>query len=225
MALFDSIYGSPWPQGMSLGQSQRDCEQEMRRLQDAERRKQEALYYTQMQQMHALAGMGASVDLGPDLSVEKLKEKITSLSAAEALHLTPPMPDHVATLTGWRGWKVNKNGLVALGQSSAWEPKKAPAAKCTKASDQHDSPARDCTCGYWSFKSMDLLQEALKPYASSVVVVGSVDIWGKVIECENGFRSQYAYPKELWLLKPDLDFLSWTYGVPVRKTDVQKMDK
>jgi len=30
------------------------------------------------------------------------------------------------------------------------------------------------------------------------------------------YRSEFAYPKELWLLKPGLEFLSWTYGVPVR---------
>jgi len=33
----------------------------------------------------------------------------------------------------------------------------------------------------------------------------------------NGFRSEYSYPKELWLLNEGLESLSWTYGVPVRK--------
>ena len=52
-----------------------------------------------------------------------------------------------------------------------------------------------------------------------MLVVGTVEIWGRVIECENGFRSEFAYPKELWLLSEDDDLskLSWTYGVPVRK--------
>jgi hypothetical protein len=54
-------------------------------------------------------------------------------------------------------------------------------------------------------------------YVDSVDVVGTVEIWGRVIECRNGFRSEYAYPKELWLLRDGLEHLSWTYGVPVRK--------
>lgn len=62
------------------------------------------------------------------------------------------------------------------------------------------------------------MKKALHAYQSLVMVVGSVEIWGKVIECENGYRSEFSYPKELWLLRPGLESLSWTYGVPVRKS-------
>jgi hypothetical protein len=57
----------------------------------------------------------------------------------------------------------------------------------------------------------------MEHYATSVDVIGEVEIWGRVIECENGWRSEYAYPKELWLLGEGLESLSWKYGVPVRR--------
>ena len=47
-------------------------------------------------------------------------------------------------------------------------------------------------------------------------MIGSVDPWGRVIETENGFRAQYAYPKELWLLEDGLEELGWIYGVKIR---------
>lgn len=128
------------------------------------------------------------------------------------------MPDYTSTLVGWRGWKVNGDRLHALGTSEFWTAKKAVRAKCSSGSPKgHPSPSKDCTCGYWSFHSIELLTEALQPYIGSAIVLGTVDLWGRVIECENGYRSEYAYPKELWLLGEGLEFLSYTYGVPIRK--------
>ena len=137
-----------------------------------------------------------------------------------------PMPDYIQCLTGWRAWQVGKERLQALGTFSIWHPKIAVPAVCAPSlsfprsddgAKDHVAPHKDCTCGYWSFKSQELLTGALESYIGSVVVIGTVSIWGKVIECENGFRSEYAYPKELWLLKPGLEYLSWKYGVPIRR--------
>jgi hypothetical protein len=145
-----------------------------------------------------------------------LTEKISKLSAAEPAKLSGRRsPDYTATLTGWRGWTIKDEKLQALGMTKAWKPKKAEPAKC-QTCKSHRAPSRECSCGYWSFKSMDVLTKALVGYVGTVLVVGSVEIWGRVIECENGYRSEYAYPKELWLLKPDMEYLSWEYGVPVR---------
>lgn len=145
-----------------------------------------------------------------------LAQKIRALDKAPAAKLLRPGPDYVQTLTGWRGWKVKDEKLHALGTNTIWTPKKAARAKCN-ASGSHRAPQKACKCGYWSFKSMDLITAALADYVDSVDVVGTVEIWGRVIECENGYRAEYAYPKELWLLKPELESLSWTYGVPVRE--------
>jgi hypothetical protein len=157
---------------------------------------------------------------------QKLQKKIVRLQSAPAVKIANPKPpeptparspDYVHTLTAWRGWAVCAGQLESLGTDFDWVPKRAQNAHCQH--ENHVAPAMNCGCGFWSFKSLELLTEALKGYMDTVMVIGTVEIWGRVIECENGFRSEFAYPKELWLLDEDNDLsqLSWKYGVPVRK--------
>jgi hypothetical protein len=55
-------------------------------------------------------------------------------------------------------------------------------------------------------------------------VIGTVNIWGKVIEHETGYRAQYIYPKELIARTPTVAaLLEKTYGVPCEVADVHKM--
>lgn len=155
-------------------------------------------------------------------------QQVDSLSTKSAITLRnpdpqPTMPDYIETLTGWRVWHVSHGKLESLGVNEWWTPRHAVPARCNRSSSLFNhphggepSPHNECTCGYWSFKSKDALMDVAGDY-DGIAVIGTVEIWGKVIECENGYRSEFAYPKELWLLKPDLDYLSWTYGVPVRK--------
>jgi len=167
-----------------------------------------------------------SVDAPPvpqETSYDRFKSKLTRLASAPVVKIAnpaPPVPsrspDFVHTLTAWRGWEVRTGELEALGYDSRWESRRAPKAQC-RGGKGHDAPYLDCHCGYWSFKTLDLLTQALENYASSVDVIGQVEIWGRVIECKNGWRSEFAYPKELWLLADGLDELSWKYGVPVRR--------
>ncbi len=62
--------------------------------------------------------------------------------------------------------------------------------------------------------TLDELLGALSGY--TVTVFGQVSLWGRIIETTKGFRAQYAYPKELWLLDNSLEELGFIYGVPVR---------
>lgn len=153
----------------------------------------------------------------------QLESLIDSISSAPSVKLANPnlaptqaqrSPDYMETLTGWRGWAVDHEMLKSVGTFNYWRPHVATHATCYY--EGHESPHFICSCGYWSFKSSDLMKKAVCEYRDSIAVVGSVELWGRVIECENGYRSEYAYPKELWLLKPGLEYLSWTYGVPVR---------
>ena len=158
------------------------------------------------------------------IAVAALANKIAQLSVAVPIKLTGRVPDHYATLLGWRGWKVEGGKLVALGMTGVWEPKKAVRAVCTSRAlgtgSVHDAPDKGCKCGYWSFKSQERLHIALEGYANHVQVIGTIEHWGKVVECTNGFRSEYAYPKELWLLEDGLEHLSWEYGVPIRRIEL-----
>jgi len=143
--------------------------------------------------------------------------KLATLKLATPHRVYQKAPDRIEVITAWRAWGVDGLRLKALGQHTVWEPRKQVDAACVpdfKKSD-HPAPNRDCQCGVWAFKSLDLLVPALDPY-TGVRVLGQVSLWGRVIETENGYRSQHAYPSELWLLDDSLEELGYIYDVPVR---------
>ena len=183
-----------------------------------------ATYGMIQRQLFAVSGFtGAAEAPAPprETPYDKLKVKIARLADVEAVKVEAPVvkrpsPDYVHTITAWRGWCVSNSGcLESLGSYSRWTPKVAVKAICTCHS--HEAPQMTCNCGYWSFKSHENLVKAISGYASDVEVVGKVEIWGRVIECENGYRSEFAYPSELWLLDEGIESLGHIYGVPIRK--------
>jgi hypothetical protein len=172
-------------------------------------------------------GMGTVNEYGPPpvpikTPYDELKEnlgKLANVPAAQLANPVPPAPavspDFTQTITAWRGWSFENGLLGALGTEFTWEPRRVARACCKQ--EAHPAPSKSCSCGFWSFKTRELLTAALSNYAMEVDVIGQVEIWGRVVECENGFRSEFAYPKELWLLGDDSESLSWKYGVPVRR--------
>lgn len=142
--------------------------------------------------------------------------RLEALKSAQPYKAQPQVPDMVHVITGWRGWGVSGMRLTALGQSHEWPRREAMQAACTK-SLSHLSPDWDCSCGIWAFKDVDKAVAAIGASYRGVRVIGSVSLWGKVIETENGYRAQYAYPSELWLLDESLEDLSILYDVPIRK--------
>lgn len=151
-------------------------------------------------------------------------DEIKDLVDAPARKITARVPDAVEVITGFRAWRaalVDPDGagelrLMALGQDEIWPAKKKLQAKCV-TKHNHCAPRMDCSCGVWAFQSLEKLIEALKSYCP--VAIGKVSLWGRVIETEHGFRAQYAYPAELWLLDESLEQLGFIYGVPVRTTE------
>lgn len=163
-------------------------------------------------------------------------EKLDALRSAAPYKVVRPaepqpvVPDLVECLTAWRAWDVVGEGerlrLQALGKEHIWRPRRAMEADCAKASafellarrgpvPTHDAPEESCSCGVWSFKELDGLVSALTRYGI-IRVLGKVYLWGKVVETENGYRAQYAYPAELWLFNETLEALGHIYNVPVR---------
>ena len=87
---------------------------------------------------------------------------------------------------------------------------------------RHEAPDPRCRCGAYGLKELDWVEEpllhvlagALKKYADWFTprrsrhleerwfVVGSVLLWGTVVEGRYGYRAQHAYPEQLWLLPP-----------------------
>lgn len=122
-------------------------------------------------------------------------------------------------LVGWRGWRVlHPNFLV--GGNLVYEPRKRHEAHCNST---HLAPDIDCSCGIYSFKTFDDLRR--QGYINQDIL-GEVYLWGRVIECERGYKAQYAYPKKLYIGNPqqgvlgvDVEalapYIGYLYGVEI----------
>jgi hypothetical protein len=141
-------------------------------------------------------------------------------------------PDFAEPLVGWRLWLVVADGgylwLESVLYATRWSARRALAAVCVthrrcilcdrakaEASVSHHAPAEDCECGIYAAMRPD----TLAPYLDSTYpgrtaverVLGRVRLWGKVIECEHGWRAEHAYPERIY--------------VPTRLNPTQAVDK
>ena len=144
------------------------------------------------------------------------------------------VPDSIVPIVGWRRWLVwgmsdpdSANPEIRLGSvpkvDCRWFPNKATPAQCRKQEVCRNAPQEGCTCGYYGLSTKAFREWFTAGAFPPFVVVGRVSMWGKVIVCQRGWRSQFAYPKELFLPRDVwrsptyeryLDALS-VYGVPV----------
>jgi len=123
----------------------------------------------------------------------------------ETLPPDPPAPDAIEPITGWRAWNLRRqHGTFQIApaiQRPSWTPPDPVHAVCLASMDRHRAPERTCTCGVYAMSRPDLLMLANR-VALTLCVVGSVALWGKVIEHEMGYRAEFAYPQRMRLVCP-----------------------
>jgi hypothetical protein len=72
-----------------------------------------------------------------------------------------------------------------------------------------------CSCGIYAMKSEERLITWWWLYEAAVCY-GIVRLWGRLIEHEDGYRAEYAYPGELVCADRDVAMrIEQRYGVPV----------
>lgn len=142
---------------------------------------------------------------------------VLDASRQEYRRWRPSVPNpYFGTLKPFNDIDVRWPGAAKLvAQCQAWDPD-------TQTRFTHPAPSPKCRCGIYGVKQLKRVEEPLlhllanrlrhfaeQPGSLSAsreqltwVVVGSVHLWGKVIEGTHGYRAQYAYPERLWLLPP-----------------------
>jgi hypothetical protein len=100
------------------------------------------------------------------------------------------LPLYPEAIVGWRSWYVTDGRLSSLTFDHKWPVGKELVARCN---------------------------ETKRSYFNGECF-GQVALWGKVIEGEDGYRAEFAYPKALYV-----SYLNYrlveplsVYGVPVR---------
>ncbi|HET9248701.1 MAG TPA: hypothetical protein VFP13_02005 [Actinomycetota bacterium] len=115
--------------------------------------------------------------------------------------LEPPATGLVEPIHAWRTWTLvgSRDGAVVrlapiAGDGRPWPPRRPARSLCTRRRS-HLRPELDCTCGLHAVTDPDDLRRARDP-----AVLGTVALWGTIVEHERGFRAALAYPQRLRLL-------------------------
>jgi len=162
------------------------------------------------------------------------------VEAAEHEAAFPPAPDYVEPLVGWRLWAIEDVSgsarLRSLYQRCVW-PAGAPlAAHCHARRfrvwrrSPHEAPVETCSCGIYGVPPewISKLWRGSEVPPGFSLVIGTVSLWGAVVECEHGWRAGLAYPSELFVpsLTPTSDETAAAladYGVPVHVLDASNV--
>jgi hypothetical protein len=130
-------------------------------------------------------------------------------------------PDLVEPIVGWRLWLVVADGgylwLESVLYPARWLPRQSLRASCSthrrphlwvpaetaEPGPPHRAPSESCQCGIYAVAG----PATLAPFLDSTLlergaierVVGRVRLWGKVVECERGWRGERAYPDRIYV--------------------------
>lgn len=95
-------------------------------------------------------------------------------------------------IVGFRSWYVRGTGqLRSLAYSTVWEPGETMTAKCRLLCGA--CPHKACRCGIYAFRELD----SISPRRAGTYVTGAVELSGRIVEHELGFRAQHARPVAL----------------------------
>lgn len=140
-------------------------------------------------------------------------ETVPSPSEPQALELS------LEPVIGWRMWGLEREGRGRLVLSSPmrsyrWRPMAPTRASCATGPPAHRPPAPRCSCGLYAAARLERLPRLMTGF-SGLAVLGSVAMWGTVVEHAVGYRGEYAYPDRLRLVCAPC-FSSGLVGAPTR---------
>jgi hypothetical protein len=131
-------------------------------------------------------------------------------------------------IVGWRQWNfMYPHFLANLRKDTIYVPREKIEARCEQEDhSEQQAPHLTCTCGIYAYKEKPRLLGDIRitygrplapPVSGLRLVYGEINLWGKVIEHEDGYRAQFGYPKRLWCtpaIEPLAGWIGYVYGVP-----------
>jgi hypothetical protein len=150
-------------------------------------------------------------------------------------------PDYAEPLCAWRMWEIEDVGgaprLRSLYRMSFW-PVGAPfEARCEaqrlrlSRRPRHAAPSETCSCGIYGapfelIRKKLAIDDGLPP--GCLFALGTVSLWGDVLECERGWRAALAYPRHLFVPLGSPGAAGRAvgledYGVPVELIDTRNI--
>lgn len=115
--------------------------------------------------------------------------------------LETPVATLAEPIHAWRTWTLvgSQDGsdvrlAPIAGDGNPWPPRRPAVASCTRHRS-HVRPELECTCGLHAVETPDELRRTRDP-----AVLGTVALWGRIVEHEHGYRAALAYPQRLRLI-------------------------
>jgi len=162
-------------------------------------------------------------------------------------------PDYIEPIVGWRAWLVVPEDeifrLRSIVYDTLWSPHSELVASCLhhavrlpwRKHPKHVPPARNCACGIYAAREPEEAAAYLdgRSWADGLSVhrvIGTVSLWGRVVECTRGWRGSRAYPKKIyvpptrapfWLKAERVEEIALDltdYDVPVELLDADSCD-
>lgn len=129
-----------------------------------------------------------------------------------------------APVRAWRYWQVSpRRWLRSVAQKHVeWPPDRPLHAVCLGGG--HPAPAAPCSCGISGAYDLATLQHHGLCVAPGGLVVGEVDLWGRIVAEPYGYRGEYGRPASIGLVRETVEDDSdrqrvvaalGAYGVPV----------
>ena len=125
-------------------------------------------------------------------------------------------PDFFEPTIGWRAWLVVQTPdgmrLSSVLYPTLWTPRREEVAVCRPDAHgrdpgdpaPHAAPHPRCSCGIYATKNPERATsyfqgEGRGPIKPLFRVMGTVSLWGTVIEGAQGYRASHAYPQRLYI--------------------------
>jgi hypothetical protein len=154
-------------------------------------------------------------------------------------------PDFAAPIVAWRAWLVvrqqGRMRLSSVVRPTLWEPRRELVGECLACAPRllpwrrgrraHESPGTRCGCGIYATSDPEVAgqyldRSAIPRWGVAGRVIGLVSLWGRVLECERGWRGERAYPARIYVPVLSREVAAWRrveevafsladYGVPV----------
>jgi len=175
------------------------------------------------------------------MSLRNLLSRFTAPARSPLMHLSDQpeadlrgIPDLVEPLLGWRVWRVwtpaaDSDSCPVFSSvilDTSWAPRRRVSAEHSfdLGSSCRGLLESDCSCGVYAFKDAVealgyLIRIRDRLLGMSVdVALGTVSLWGRVVEYDRGYKAQYAYPQHFYIparISRLLSQVSSAFGVPV----------
>ena len=121
----------------------------------------------------------------------------------------------VEAIEAFRSWRVDPNDSYLHSQfyTCAWAPYRKMEAICMSG---EYCCAGSCDAGIYATKGpiLDFLAN-VAPSGDSYCILGKVWLWGRILECEDGYRAEFAYPSLIYNTHARSAEFAQRYGVPL----------